>query len=88
MCQTFFIFTFTANNNFSKKIRSSPSAVSRYLTMIISYLLLVLLLTWNLHDTILVALNSGKQIFLFTFYEVVNFLAWFSHIFSSDAFFV
>ena len=38
------------------------------------------------HVTILVSLNSGKQKSTFTFFEVMNFPAWVSHIFFSVSF--
>ena len=64
----------------SENLRSSPNVVSSYLSRIISYIPLVDLLTWHFHVTIFVSLNSGKQTSTFTFFEVVNFQAWVSHI--------
>ena len=55
---------------------------------IISYLLLVLLSMWNFHDTILVALNSGRQNTTFTVFEVMNSPAWISHVVISVGFLV
>ena len=66
---------------FSENLRSSPSAVIMSLPKIISYILLVDLSTWHFHITILVALKSGKKKSTFTFFEVVNFPAWVSHVF-------
>ena len=71
---------------FSENLRSSPSAVSMSLLSIKSYLLLVELYTWHFHYTILVALNSGGQKYMFTFFEVVNLPAWVSHVVISDLF--
>ena len=71
---------------FPENLISSPSAVNRSLPRIISYLLLVELSTWHFHDTILVALNSGKQNSMFAFCEVVNFPAWVSHVVSVEFF--
>ena len=66
---------------FSENLRYNTKEVSKYLPRIISYLLLVDLATWYFHDTILVALNYGRQKSTFTFFEVVNFPAWVSHVF-------
>ena len=65
---------------FSEKLRSSPSAVIRYLPRIISYLPLVDSLMWHFHVTILVALNSSKQKSIFAFFDIVKFPACVSHI--------
>ena len=35
---------------------------------------------WNFHITVLDALNSGKQNYMFIFFEVVNFHAWGSNL--------
>ena len=69
---------------FSENFRSSPGAVSKYLPIIISYLLLVLLSTWHFHDTILVALNSDRHKYTFTLFEFVNFPDWVSHVVTSS----
>ena len=71
---------------FSDNLISCPNVVSRSLPRIISYLLFVYLLTWHFHLTILVALNSSKKKFIFTFFEVVNSPAWFSHMVLADSF--
>ena len=65
---------------FSEKLRFSPSAVSRSLSRIMLYLTLVVSSMCHFHITVFVALNSGRQKFTFTFFEVMNFPAWFSHI--------
>ena len=70
----------------SENLISITSAVSRSLHRIISYLLSVDLLMWHLHVTILVVLNYGKRKSTFTFFEVVTFPAWVSHIFFSVPF--
>ena len=54
--------------------------MSRSLPRIISYLPVVDLSTWHFHVMIFVALNYGKKIYMFTFFEVVNFPAWVPHI--------
>ena len=63
--------------------RSSPSAVSGSLPRIISYLPLVDLSIWHFHVTIFFALKSGKKKYTFSFFEVVNFLAWISRVVSN-----
>ena len=67
---------------FSKNLRYNPKEVSKSLPRIISYLLLVDLATWHLRVTILVTPNSGRVNSTFIFIEVVNFLAWVSHVVS------
>ena len=59
---------------------SITSAVSRSLARIISYLPLVDSYMWHFRITIFVALNSSRQKSTFTFFEVVKFLAWISHV--------
>ena len=71
---------------FSENLRSSPSAVSRSLPRIRLYLPLVDLSTWHFQVNILVAINSGKQKSIFTFFEVVKFPAWVYQIFFSVSF--
>ena len=66
---------------FSEKLISSPSAVSRSLPRIISYLPSVYSLTWYFHITVLFALNSGKKKSIFDFFEVVSFPDCVYHIF-------
>ena len=70
----------------SENLRSSPNVVSRYLPRIILYLPLADSSKWNFHVTIFVSLNYGKQTYTFTFFEVVNFLAWVYHIFFAASF--
>ena len=53
---------------FSENLRSSTSAMSRSLPRIISYPPLVDSYTYRFHVTIFVALNSGKQESMFTFF--------------------
>ena len=78
--------TSTSSMVISKELRSIPNAVSRYLPMIISYLSLVDSHTLNFYVKIFVALNSGRQKSTFTFFEVVNFPDWVSHIVSAVSF--
>ena len=68
---------------FSENLRCNSKAVSKSLPRIILYLLLVDLDTRQFNVTLLVAPNSGRQNYTFTFVEVVNFLVWVSHVVSS-----
>ena len=72
----------------SENLRSSPSSVSWSLSRIISYLLLVDSSTWNFHATNFVALNSGNQKSIVSFFELVNFPAWVSHVVFSVYFYL
>ena len=66
--------------------RSSPSPVGKSLPKIMAYLFLLELSTWHFHDTILVALNSGRQKSTFVILEVMKFSAWISHVAVADYF--
>ena len=81
-----FIWSFSVKYGVLVKPKIYSSVVIKYLSRIISYLPLVDLSTWHFHVAIFVSLNSGRQKYMFTFFEVVNFPAWVSHVFSSDFF--
>ena len=62
--------------------------MSRSLLRIVSYLPVVDSSTWNFHVRIFVTLNSGKQKYMFTFSEVVNFPYWVSQVVSAVSFYL
>ena len=63
-----------------ENLRYNPVVVSKYLPMITSYLLFVESSTWHFHITILVAIKFRKHNSTFTFFEVVKFPDWVSHV--------
>ena len=73
---------------FSENLRSILSAVSKFLYSIISYLPLVYSSLWYFHITVFVALNSVKQKFIVTFFDVVKFLPWVSQLVSAVSFYL
>ena len=72
----------------SENLRSSPSALSIFISRIISYIPLVDLSMWHFHVTIFVALNSSRQKSTLTFFQVVNLPDRVCHIVSDDYFYL